>query len=160
MDHRGWRSENHRYRRILRGSGVSKALRDALESHLTPKRSRRWISDGFSLIILSDRDISADRVAISSLLAVGTVHHHLVQGTQKNTDWYWCLETWRSTREVHHHCSAHRAMALTPSILIWHSKPLWHARAAGAIWTMPHHTCNNDEDVIAAYRKGGGQGHA
>ncbi len=35
------------------------------------------IADGFSLAILSDRAISADRIPLSTLMATGAVHHHL-----------------------------------------------------------------------------------
>ena len=37
------------------------------------------VQDGCELLILSDRALSAERVAIPSLLAVGAVHHHLIR---------------------------------------------------------------------------------
>ncbi len=42
------------------------------------------IEDGHDVVILSDRDVDADRVAIPSLLATGAVHHHLVRTGLRN----------------------------------------------------------------------------
>ena len=60
------------------------------------------IKDGFSIIVLSDRNISADRMALSSLIACGAVHHHLV-GTYQRTRIGIVIESGEA-REVHHHC--------------------------------------------------------
>src|SRR3954452_9362518 len=60
------------------------------------------IDNGYSIVILSDRAISRDRVAISSLLATGAVHHHLVRKT-KRTRIGIIVESGEA-REVHHHC--------------------------------------------------------
>ena len=35
------------------------------------------VRNGFNILILSDRDINADNIAIPSLLATAGVHHHL-----------------------------------------------------------------------------------
>ena len=37
------------------------------------------IDQGYSIVVLSDRDIREDRVPISALAACGAVHHHLVR---------------------------------------------------------------------------------
>ena len=37
------------------------------------------LADGATVLILSDRAVSAERVPVPSLLALGTVHHHLVR---------------------------------------------------------------------------------
>ncbi|MBX3437404.1 MAG: glutamate synthase large subunit, partial [Planctomycetaceae bacterium] len=60
------------------------------------------IADGYSLIVLSDRATSADRVPISTLLACGAVHHHLVRN-ELRTRIGIILETGEA-REVHHFC--------------------------------------------------------
>jgi glutamate synthase (NADPH/NADH) large chain len=60
------------------------------------------IEDGFSLIVLSDRGVSADHVPVSALLACGAVHHHLVRRA-KRTRLGLVIETGEA-REVHHHC--------------------------------------------------------
>ncbi|BAM04780.1 glutamate synthase-related protein [Phycisphaera mikurensis] len=58
------------------------------------------IAAGSRVLVLSDRGVSADRVAIPSLLAVGAVHHHLVR-THSRTRIGLVLESGEA-REVHH----------------------------------------------------------
>jgi len=53
-------------------------------------------------MVLSDRNISQKNIALSSLLACSTVHHHLVKG-EKRTQIGIIIETGEA-REVHHHC--------------------------------------------------------
>jgi len=44
------------------------------------------LSDGVNILILSDRNLGADRVPVPALLAVSSVHHHLVrEGTRLQT---------------------------------------------------------------------------
>ena len=42
------------------------------------KDAERAVDEGYNYIILSDRDVDADHVAIPSLLAVSAVHHYLI----------------------------------------------------------------------------------
>ncbi len=42
-------------------------------------RAELAVNEGFNIIILSDRMISADRVAIPAVLATAAVHHHLIR---------------------------------------------------------------------------------
>src|SRR6056297_2234162 len=42
------------------------------------------IEDGHDVIVLSDRSVDDDRIAIPSLLATGAVHHHLVRNGLRN----------------------------------------------------------------------------
>ncbi|KXL41770.1 hypothetical protein M433DRAFT_1270 [Acidomyces richmondensis BFW] len=60
------------------------------------------IERGDSIIVLSDRKTSADRVPISSLLATGMVHHHLVRNKWR-ANVALVVETGEA-REVHHMC--------------------------------------------------------
>lgn len=60
------------------------------------------IEAGDKIIILSDRATSADRVPISSLLATGLVHHHLVRNKWRSRAAL-VVET-AEAREVHHMC--------------------------------------------------------
>ena len=82
--------------------------------------------------MLSDRGISSTRVPIASLLAVGTVHHHLVQTMPRTTDRI-VLESGEA-REVHHHCLliGYGADAINPYLAF---EALWDARHR-ASWTM------------------------
>lgn len=58
------------------------------------------VEDGINVLILSDRRVGPDRVAIPALMAVGGVHHHLVrEGTRLQTGLV--IETGEA-REVHH----------------------------------------------------------
>ena len=41
------------------------------------------ISEGYSLVVLSDRAIGPDRVAVSTLLAAASVHHHLLRHAKR-----------------------------------------------------------------------------
>ena len=52
------------------------ALREALDKLCHD--AEKSVDDGFNYIILSDRDVDKDHVAIPSLLAVSAVHHYLI----------------------------------------------------------------------------------
>ncbi|KAG0334147.1 glutamate synthase [NADH], partial [Podila horticola] len=60
------------------------------------------IHDGVKIVILSDRETNAERVAISSLIATGGVHHYLVRMKQRSRVAIG-VET-AEAREVHHAC--------------------------------------------------------
>jgi glutamate synthase (NADPH/NADH) len=60
------------------------------------------ISDGVRVVVLSDRAVNADRVALSALAACGGVHHHLVSNKQRSKVAL-IVET-AEAREVHHFC--------------------------------------------------------
>lgn len=58
--------------------------------------------NGYQLLILSDRNVSAERAPISALLALGALHHHLIE-TRARMQVGLILET-AEAREVHHIC--------------------------------------------------------
>ncbi|KAI7863956.1 hypothetical protein BDF14DRAFT_1838900 [Spinellus fusiger] len=60
------------------------------------------IHQQYKVVVLSDRAVSKDRVAISSLIAVGGVHHHLVRHKQRSKVAL-MIESGEA-REVHHFC--------------------------------------------------------
>ncbi|OZJ06321.1 putative glutamate synthase [NADPH] [Bifiguratus adelaidae] len=60
------------------------------------------IEEEYKIVVLSDRAVSADRVAISSLIACGGVHHYLVRNKQRSKIALF-VET-AEAREVHHFC--------------------------------------------------------
>jgi len=67
--------------RISSGSGGLNLAIDEL-----CRKATDVVSRGSSIIILSDRDIDKDHVAIPILLATGAVHHHLIrEGTRTRT---------------------------------------------------------------------------
>ncbi|XP_058126066.1 uncharacterized protein LOC131282547 [Anopheles ziemanni] len=58
--------------------------------------------NGYQLLMLSDRAASAERAPISALLALGAVHHHLIE-TRQRMKVGLLVET-AEAREVHHVC--------------------------------------------------------
>jgi len=103
------------------------------------------INSGFSLIVLSDRSTGPDRVPVSSLLAAGAVHQHLVRH-ELRTRIGIVIETGEA-REVHHHSLlvGYGADAINPYLAF---EALRQSREDGTLgdhWT--------DEKIVVAYRK-------
>ncbi|EXJ60612.1 glutamate synthase [NADPH] [Cladophialophora yegresii CBS 114405] len=76
--------------------GYMKALDDICDE------ATAAIDQGDKVIILSDRAMSADRVPVSSLLATGLVHHHLIRNKWRSR--VALLVETAEAREVHHMC--------------------------------------------------------
>ncbi len=111
-------------------------------SHLRrgdPSYSRRD-----TLIVLTDRAMGPDRVPVSSLLACGAVHHHLVRNSMR-TQIGILLETGEA-REVHHFSLlvGYGADAINPYLAF---ETLWQASRDGLLVDM------DDDKIVAAYRK-------
>ncbi|MFK7767862.1 MAG: glutamate synthase central domain-containing protein, partial [Mariniblastus sp.] len=140
-EHRGWKSQTIDI--TFDKSSGEDGFTDALARIC--KEAELAIENNCSLIVLSDRSISADRVPLSALIATSTVHHFLV-AKELRTRIGIIVETGEA-REVHHHCllTGFGADGIHPYI------------ALEAI--IDHHTYNDDSDLnadqcIAAYRKG------
>ncbi|MFO0179738.1 MAG: glutamate synthase large subunit [Planctomyces sp.] len=108
--------------------------------------AREAIREGYSLIVLSDRRVSAERVPVSSLLATGTVHHHLVRHEERAK--IGLLVESGEAREVHHFCLliGYGADAVNPYLALY---ALRHARLEGRLsddW--------DDDRIVHAYRSG------
>ncbi|MHB8490906.1 MAG: glutamate synthase large subunit [Solirubrobacteraceae bacterium] len=76
------------------------------------------VAEGTNVIILSDRGLSARRVAIPSLLAVACVHHHLVrEGTRLRAG---IIVESGEPREVHHFATliGYGASAVNPYVML------------------------------------------
>ncbi|HIO91387.1 MAG TPA: glutamate synthase large subunit [Leucothrix mucor] len=73
-----------------------------METALNRLRSqaKEAVDGHFNILILSDRNVSADRIAIPSLLATSTVHHYLIKHGLR-TETGLVIET-GSALEVHH----------------------------------------------------------
>ena len=149
MNHRGWRTRTIDIT-FATGSGHA-GLVEALDRICAEASAA--IAEGYGLIVLSDRRVGPDNVPISSLLAVGTVHHHLIQ-THARTRIGLILESGEA-REVHHHCLlvGYGADAINPYLAL---EALWDSRATGSLADAPHITC--DDDVVYAYRKSTAKG--
>lgn len=141
IDERGWKTKtiDITFARSEGAEGQAAALdRICAEAEAA-------IEDGYSLVILSDRALSAERVAMSSLLACGAVHHHLVRN-ELRTRIGIVIESGEA-REVHHFCmlTGFGADAINPYMAF---AAIDWARREGELegeWTP--------ESIVIAYRK-------
>ena len=146
LDYRGWKTRtiDATYPRAEGAKGLKTALQRICGE------ARQAIADGFSLVILSDRAAGPNRLPISSLLATGAVHHHLVRHEER-TRIGLVVET-AEAREVHHFCClvGYGADAINPYLAF---EILWDRQDDGELpgdWTH--------EEITAAYRKATKQG--
>ncbi|MFP6873323.1 MAG: glutamate synthase large subunit [Verrucomicrobiales bacterium] len=148
MDYRGWRSKeiDITFPKSEGIAGVSRTLERICQE------AGQAIKDGYSLAILSDRAVSRDRVAVSTLMATGTVHHYLVKNALR-TQIGLVLETGEA-REVHHHCLlvGYGADAINPYLAF---EALWMARREGLTNAEEF---GDDQSLVGAYRKGVAKG--
>ena len=116
------------------------------------REASKAIDDGFSLIVLSDRKVGAERMAPSSLIACGAVHHHLV-GSHKRTRIGIIVESGEA-REVHHHCLlvGYGADAINPYLAF---EALWQAQQDGVLDQAIYPDINT---IVTGYRKGVAKG--
>ena len=147
MDYRDWRSKTIDITYPLSADeNTLPALQDALQRICD--EAKQAIADGYSLIILSDRDLAADRGAMSALLAVGTVHHALVAAHMRSQIGL-VIETGEA-REVHHHCLlvGYGADAINPYLAF---EALWDAHDQGKFNDIAD--IQSPADIVARYRK-------
>ncbi|HVI50345.1 MAG TPA: glutamate synthase large subunit [Candidatus Sulfotelmatobacter sp.] len=92
-------------------AGMERAI-EALKAEVSNR-----VAAGINIIILSDRGIGPDRVAIPALLATVSVHHHLV-AAGKRTEVGLVIETGEA-REIHHFCTlaGYGAEAINPYLV-------------------------------------------
>ena len=126
LDHRGWMSReiDITWSRHAGPAGMEQSLKRICQ------QAEKAVDDGYSLVVLSDRNMAEDRVPLSSLLAVGAVHQHLIRQT-KRTRIGIVLESGEA-REVHHHCLliGYGADAINPYLAF---ETLWKARREGLL---------------------------
>jgi len=148
MDHRGWKTKtiDITFPRAELTGGMLEALDNICAE------TERAIDEGYSNVILSDRNIGRDRIPLSALLACGAVHHHLVNRA-KRTRIGIIVETGEA-REVHHHCLlvGYGADGINPYLAY---EALWQARRDGL---LDEKSYPDDASVVAAYRKGVAKG--
>jgi glutamate synthase domain-containing protein 2/glutamate synthase domain-containing protein 1/glutamate synthase domain-containing protein 3 len=92
---------------------------DGLESRLDAlcAEAERQVEHGANILILSDRNLGPERVAMPSLLAVAAVHHHLVRaGTRLRTGLV--IES-GEPRDIHHMATliGYGASAINPYLM-------------------------------------------
>ena len=78
------------------------------------ERAEEAVTGGYNIIILSDRQLGPDRIAIPALLATAAVHHHLIRRGLR-TSVGLVVES-GEPREVHHFCclAGYGAEAINP----------------------------------------------
>jgi glutamate synthase (NADPH/NADH) large chain len=147
LNHRGWKTKtiDITYDKAEGVSGLAKRLDEICVE------ASDAIQQGYSLLVLSDREISALRVPVSTLLATGAVHHHLVKNQQRTRIGI-VLETGEA-REVHQHCLliGYGADAINPYLAF---EALFLSQRDGLLDAEKY----NDESIVAAYRKGVAKG--
>lgn len=119
-------------------AGLERALQELR------RQASKAVADGCTMIILSDRDVDAERAPIPSLLATAAVHHHLVrEGTRTRAGLI--IET-GDAREVHHYCLllGYGAGGVNPYLVFETIDDLIHD---GTISGMNH------EDAVKNYMK-------
>lgn len=143
MDHRGWKSQTIDI--TFDKAHGKKGLQAALDRICAEASTA--IADGYSLIVLSDRNISKDQMAISALVACGAVHHHLVANHERTRIGI-VLETGEA-REVHHHCllTGYGADAINPYVAF---EALWQAKADSLLDATVY---PSDNSIVDAYKK-------
>ena len=142
INYRGWRSRTIDIT-FPRSEGVD-GMQLALDRIC--QEAEEAIDNGDKLVVLSDRNISSQRVPVSTLLACGAVHHHLVRQA-KRTQIGIVLETGEA-REVHQHCLlvGYGADAINPYLAF---EALWQARLDGLLDASKF----DDAQLASAYRK-------
>ncbi|NQX88426.1 MAG: glutamate synthase large subunit [Halioglobus sp.] len=148
IERNGWQSKTIDIS-FDKDSGVA-GMQDAL-TRICSEASNA-IADGYSFIILSDRNISAQRMALSALVACGSVHHHLV-ARQERTRVGIILETGEA-REVHHHCLlvGYGADAINPYLAF---EAIWQSLQDGV---LDKKDFPNSTSIVRAYQKGVAKG--
>ena len=92
---------------------------DGMEARLEAlcDEAAQYVDNGANILILSDRNLGPERVAMPSLLAVGAVHHHLVRrGTRLRTGLV--IES-GEPRDIHHMATliGYGAAAINPYVM-------------------------------------------
>ena len=82
------------YDAVLGEEGMAQAVKQLRTD------ARRAVEGKYNILILSDRDVSADRLVIPALLATSAVHHHLIKHGLR-TETGLVIET-GSALEIHH----------------------------------------------------------
>ncbi|KHG06490.1 Glutamate synthase [NADH], amyloplastic [Gossypium arboreum] len=151
MNYRGWRSK------VLDITYSKDCGRKGLEEILNRicAEARDAIKEGYTLLVLSDRAFSSKRVAVSSLLAVGAVHHHLVKKLER-TRVGLVVES-AEPREVHHFCTlvGFGADAICPYLAI---EAIWRLQVDGKIPLKTSGEFHSKDELVKKYFKASNYG--
>ncbi|XP_077226929.1 glutamate synthase [NADH], amyloplastic isoform X2 [Tasmannia lanceolata] len=151
MNYRGWRSKvlDITYSKDRGRKGLEETLdRICAEAH-------NAICEGYTTLVLSDRSFSSKRVAVSSLLAVGAVHQHLVSKLERTR--IGLLVESAEPREVHHFCTlvGFGADAICPYLAI---EAIWRLQIDGKIPPKANSEFHSRDDLVKKYFKASNYG--
>ncbi|KDP22151.1 hypothetical protein JCGZ_25982 [Jatropha curcas] len=151
MNYRGWRSK------VLDITYSKERGRKGLEETLDRicAEARDAIKEGYTLLVLSDRAFSSKRVAVSSLLAVGAVHHHLVKKLERTR--IGLIVESAEPREVHHFCTlvGFGADAICPYLAI---EAIWRLQVDGKIPPKSNGDFHSKDELVKKYFKASNYG--
>ncbi|RRT82636.1 hypothetical protein B296_00007674 [Ensete ventricosum] len=151
MNYRGWHSK------VLDITYPKKHGRKGLEETLDRicLEACAAIHGGYTTLVLFDRGFSSDRVAASSLLALGAVHQHLVS-TLERTHIGLLVES-AEPREVHHFCTlvGFGADAICPYLAI---ETIWRLQIDGKMSPRLDGKFHSREDLVKRYFKASNYG--
>ncbi|XP_028199920.1 glutamate synthase [NADH], amyloplastic isoform X2 [Glycine soja] len=151
LNYKGWRSKviDITYSKECGKRGLEEALdRICAEAH-------HGISEGYTTLVLSDRAFSKKRVAVSSLLAVGAVHQHLVKNLER-TRVALIVES-AEPREVHHFCTlvGFGADAICPYLAV---DAIWRLQVDGKIPPKASGEFHSKDELVKKYFKASNYG--
>eukprot|EP00268_Persea_americana_P009504 TRINITY_DN1380_c0_g1_i3.p1 TRINITY_DN1380_c0_g1~~TRINITY_DN1380_c0_g1_i3.p1 ORF type:complete len:2238 (-),score=546.92 TRINITY_DN1380_c0_g1_i3:426-7037(-) len=151
MNYRGWRSKvlDITYSKDRGRKGLEETLdRICAEAH-------KAIREGYTTLVLSDRAFSSKRVAVSSLLAVGAVHHHLVSKLERTR--IGLMVESAEPREVHHFCTlvGFGADAICPYLAV---EAIWRLQIDGKVPPKANGEFHSKEDLVKKYFKASNYG--
>jgi len=132
----------------FKASGEPGALKKALDRVCFNAKSA--VEDGYEILILSDRQVDSDHVAIPSVLATAAVHHYLIrEKLRSGADII--LES-GDIRETHHFATVigYGAAAVNPYLAL---ESMYGLRDEGVLDSKL-----TDEDIVAKYTAAVGSG--
>ncbi|MFP4363164.1 MAG: glutamate synthase large subunit [Spirochaetia bacterium] len=144
LDYRGWKSfvidMTYDYKAM--------SMLDRLDQMCNEAETA--IDEGYSIIVLSDRNADRNRVPISALLSTASVHHHLIRKV-KRTQIGIVLES-GEPKEIHHFCmlTGYGADAINPYLAF---EAMWQLRNEKYI--SPD---MDDRDIVQAYKEAAAKG--
>ncbi|XP_030500072.2 glutamate synthase [NADH], amyloplastic isoform X1 [Cannabis sativa] len=146
MNYRGWKSKVIDI--TFSKNRGRKGLEETLDRICTEAHDA--IKEGYTTIVLSDRAFSKKRVSVSSLLAVGAVHQHLVKNLER-TQVGLIIES-AEPREVHHFCTliGFGADAICPYLAV---EAIWRLQVDGKIPPKANGEIRSKEELVKKYYK-------
>ncbi len=99
LDHKGWTSQTLDI--TYSSEREDKDLRDVMEE--LKQKAEEAAQNGHRFLILSDRKLSKQRLACSTLMAVSSIHHHLIAKKLRSS--VALVIDSAEPREVHHFCA-------------------------------------------------------